>query len=50
MNFPPLHHSLAVSRRRDSMKAFFYMFKYIYMFLKQERPEMKDFERRPNEL
>ena len=40
-------HPLAVGGQRDFL-LFFYMYKYVYMFLKQERPEMDDFERRIN--
>ena len=32
------------------MQNFFYTYKYIYMFLKQEKPEMDDLERRRKTL
>ena len=40
---PP--HSLAVSGHSAFMQVFFYTHKYMYMFLKQQKPEMDDFER-----
>ena len=44
---PPPLAPLAVVGQRVFL-LLFYMYKYVYMFFKQERPEMDDFERRIN--